>query len=179
MLLLTTAPEHRSGYHRLFERREVEKTYLAVAPVRPGLRLPRTVRSRITKTPGRLQAQETDGPVNAETEVELLAVHGDVGLYLLRPRTGRTHQLRLHLSSLGIPVVGDPLYPTVRPGAACEPGTPDGVPLQLLARALELTDPMTGQPHCFVSRRGLAGWSGLWPGPSGQGWAPGSLTGRR
>ena len=35
------------------------------------------------------------------------------GLYRLTPRTGRTHQLRVHMASLGLPIHGDPLYPAV------------------------------------------------------------------
>jgi len=45
----------------------------------------------------------------------------------LRPRTGRTHQIRVHCSLIGCPVVGDPVY-----------GGPDDAPLQLHARAIAL-----------------------------------------
>ena len=65
------------------------------------------VRSRIVKRRGQLQAVEEPGEPNAETLVEHL---GD-GLYRLTPRTGRTHQLRVHMASLGLPIIGDPLYP--------------------------------------------------------------------
>ena len=67
------------------------------------------MRSRIIKERGRLQAFEEPGEPNAETLVEHL---GD-GLYRLTPRTGRTHQLRVHMASLGMPIIGDPLYPDV------------------------------------------------------------------
>ena len=67
------------------------------------------MRSRIIKERGRLQAFEEPGEPNAETLVEHL---GD-GLYRLTPRTGRTHQLRVHMASLGLPIIGDPLYPDV------------------------------------------------------------------
>ena len=71
------------------------------------LKLPTVVRSRIIKRRGQLQAVEEPGEPNAETVVEHL---GD-GLYRLTPRTGRTHQLRVHMASLGLPIVNDPLYP--------------------------------------------------------------------
>ena len=80
----------------------------ARAAVNPDLALPRVVRSRIIKRRGHLQAVEEPGEPNAETLVELISPDGR---YRLTPRTGRTHQLRVHMTSLGIPVYGDPLYP--------------------------------------------------------------------
>ena len=105
------------------------------------------VRSRIIKRRGQLQAVEEPGEPNAETLVEHL---GD-GLYRLTPRTGRTHQLRVHMASLGLPIVGDPLYPDVIDVA------PDDFsqPLQLLAHSLEFEDPVSGRQREFVSRRTL------------------------
>ena len=73
-----------------------------------------------------IRAYETDGPPNAETHVELLEHRAGLGRYRLRPATGRTHQLRLHMSGLGVPILGDDLYPEIRgagarrlPRAAC------------------------------------------------------------
>lgn len=155
VLVLTVRREVRGAYQQLFDARAVRKGYLAVAPVRADLELPRTVRSRIVKERGVLQAREVDGPVNAETDVELAATDGTsgLGLYRLTPRTGRTHQLRVHLAGLGVPIVGDPLYPVVRD----EP-LADGPPLQLLARTIAFTDPFDGTERTFTSRRTLAAW---------------------
>lgn len=152
VLLLVVRPELRRAYQSLFDTRAVRKTYEAVAPVRPGL--PCTVRSRIVKERGVLQAREVPGEPNAETHVELLTERGGTGGYRLRPRTGRTHQLRVHLSSLGVPILNDDLYPQVR-----EVDPHDyAAPLQLLARTLELDDPLTGRPRRFTSTRALASW---------------------
>jgi len=145
VLLFTTRREVRGAYQALFSRGLVRKTYLARAAVDPALVLPRVVRSRIVKRRGHLQAVCEPGAPNAETLVE----HISDGLYRLTPRTGRTHQLRLHIASLGIPIEGDPLYPNVIDVPADDFGTP----LRLLAQRMEFDDPVTGVRREFVSRR--------------------------
>ena len=145
VLLFTARRELRGAYQSLFARGLVRKTYLARAAVDPALELPRVVRNRIVKRRGRLQAFCEPGVPNAETLVELVAD----GLYRLTPRTGRTHQLRVHMASLGIPILGDPLYPDVVDVA------PDdfSAPLRLLAHRLEFDDPVTGMRREFASGR--------------------------
>lgn len=146
VLLFTARREVRGAYQTLFSRGLVRKTYLARAAVDPALVFPRVVRSRIVKHRGVLQAVCEPGAPNAETLVELV---GAEGLYRLTPRTGRTHQLRLHMASLGIPITGDPLYPNVIDVAADDFSTP----LRLLAQRIEFTDPLTGVSREFVSHR--------------------------
>ncbi len=149
VLLFTTRREVRGAYQTLFARGLVRKTYLARAPIDPNLALPRVVRSRIVKRRGQLQAVCEPGAPNAETLVELEAEDGP---YRLTPRTGRTHQLRVHMASLGVPITGDPLYPNVIDVAADDFSTP----LQLLAQRIAFDDPLTGLRRDFVSRRRLA-----------------------
>jgi tRNA pseudouridine32 synthase/23S rRNA pseudouridine746 synthase len=153
LLMFVVRREHRGAYQTLFRDRRVHKTYEALARHDPALELPRTVRSRIVKERGVITAQEVEGPVNAETLVELLEHHDGTGRYRLTPTTGRTHQLRLHMSSLGIPIVGDDFYPVLTERALDDFTTP----LQLLAATLEFTDPVTGEPRRFRSRRTLTG----------------------
>jgi tRNA pseudouridine32 synthase/23S rRNA pseudouridine746 synthase len=150
VLLFTTRRELRGRYQTLFSRGLVRKAYLARADVNPGLSLPTVVRSRIIKRRSHLQAFEEPGEPNAETLVERVS---DKGLYRLTPRTGRTHQLRLHMASLGMPIIGDPLYPNVVDAA------PDDFsrPLQLLAHRIEFDDPVTGEHRAFTSGRTLEG----------------------
>jgi tRNA pseudouridine32 synthase/23S rRNA pseudouridine746 synthase len=147
VLLLTTRREPRGRYQTLFARGEVRKTYLARAAVDRALEFPVTLRNRIIKRRGQLQALEEPGEPNAETLVEHL---GD-GLYRLTPRTGRTHQLRVHMSSLGLPIDNDPWYPDV----VDVPPDDFSRPLQLLAQSLEFEDPVSGDRREFVSRRTL------------------------
>ncbi len=146
VLLFTTRREVRGAYQTLFSRGVVGKTYLARAGVDPALVLPRVVRSRIVKRRGVLQAVTEPGAANAETLVELVSSDG---LYRLTPRTGRTHQLRLHMASLGLPIEGDPLYPNVLDVDPDDFSTP----LRLLAQRIEFDDPLTGLRREFVSPR--------------------------
>jgi tRNA pseudouridine32 synthase / 23S rRNA pseudouridine746 synthase len=149
VLLFTTRRGLRGAYQTLFARGAVHKTYLARAVVTPDLVLPRVVRSRIVKRRGRLQAVCEAGESNAETLVELASADG---LYRLTPRTGRTHQLRVHMAALGLPILGDPLYPNVIDVPADDFSTP----LQLLAHSIEFDDPVSGVRREFMSRRQLS-----------------------
>lgn len=154
VLVFTLRAQVRRAYQDLFAQRQVRKEYEAIAPFAPDLVLPRTVRSRIVKPAGELRCVEVEGAPNAETGVALLEVRGSLARYRLLPRTGKMHQLRVHLNSLGIPIVGDDFYPALRDVA------PDdySAPLQLLARRLEFTDPLSGHPRTFESTRRLAAW---------------------
>ncbi|WCD95664.1 RluA family pseudouridine synthase [Streptomyces sp. HUAS 31] len=156
LVLFTVRPEERGSYQSLFRDKRVAKEYEAVARYEPALDLPRTVRSRIVKERGVMAAREVEGEPNAVSRVELLEHHNGLARYRLMPSTGQTHQLRVHMSTLGVPILGDPLYPVVTGPVA------DGDfrrPLQLLARVLEFTDPVTGREHRFVSSRLLQAWS--------------------
>ena len=145
VLVLTARREVRGRYQSLFSAGLVRKTYLARSGGQPTVALPHTVRSRIIKRRGCLQAVTEPGEPNAATFVESLGG----GLYRLTPRTGRTHQLRVHMASLGISIDGDPLYPNVIDIAADDFSTP----LQLLAHSIEFDDPVTSVRRRFVSRR--------------------------
>jgi tRNA pseudouridine32 synthase/23S rRNA pseudouridine746 synthase len=155
LVMFVVNPLRRGAYQTLFRDRLVHKEYTAIARFDPALELPCTVRSRIIKERGVITAQEVPGPVNSETRVELFAHRGDLGRYRLLPFTGRTHQLRLHMSSLGIPIVGDDFYPVLTE----KPLDDFTNPLQLLASVLSFTDPLTGELRRFESTRTLDAWA--------------------
>src|SRR6478735_2394961 len=150
VLMLATEQRWRSPYQQVFERGAVRKTYRALAPWRSDLELPVTVRNHIQKERGAWRAEVVpDAPVNAETLVDLEPTDGELGVYRLSPRPGRTHQLRLHLYGLGIPILDDPLYPVERDVSVDDFSRP----LQLLASELAFTDPVDGTERRFESVR--------------------------
>lgn len=149
VLLFTVRREVRGLYQSMFAQGKVRKVYLAHASAEPDVHFPVTVRSRIIKRRGCLQAFEVPGEGNAETSIE----HRGAGRYRLVPRTGRTHQLRVHMASLGLPIIGDPLYPSIVAVADDDFSTP----LRLLAHSLEFRNPVTGTEQRFVSVRALPG----------------------
>ncbi|TDW28716.1 23S rRNA-/tRNA-specific pseudouridylate synthase [Cryobacterium psychrophilum] len=152
VLVLATERRWRGAYQSMFQRGEVGKVYRALAPLRADLKLPVTVRNHLTTRHGHWQAEVVpDAPVNAETLVELDRVQGDLGVYRLTPSTGRTHQLRMHMLGLGIPISGDPLYPVVQDVSVHDFARP----LQLLASEVTFTDPIDGGVRRFASVRRL------------------------
>ncbi|HSL36369.1 MAG TPA: RluA family pseudouridine synthase [Arthrobacter sp.] len=161
ILLLSTNPETRGKYQVLFEKRQVQKEYECVAaaepaPGHPAVDFPVVVRNRMTKSRSYLLAEVIDGEPNAETRIQRLqtfdgpgsatdaddAAAGRRALYRLEPHSGKTHQLRVHMASLGLGIVNDAFYPELLDKA------PDDYskPLQLLARGIRFADPVTGKP---------------------------------
>lgn len=155
VLLLTQRPGVRAAYHQIFARREAHKEYRALAPADERLTTTLRVSNRIEKGPGDLRSQVVSGPPNAVSDITLERVRPDgLGEYRLVPHTGRTHQLRVHMAGLGLPIVGDPLYPEVDAAALAAPGNGDfSSPLHLVAAVLEFTDPCSGNRRRFTSAR--------------------------
>jgi 23S rRNA pseudouridine1911/1915/1917 synthase len=123
-----------------FSSRQVLKTYLAICMGRP--------RTGVLSAPiGRHPAHRKEMTVlpdgkEAITDFQLLAAQDPFSLVLAKPKTGRTHQIRVHLKHLGTPVVGDSIYGTTRPDAGRH---------LLHAYRLSLTHPITQAPLEFVA----------------------------
>ncbi|MGW6934397.1 RluA family pseudouridine synthase [Lentzea sp. NPDC054927] len=155
LVLFVVRRDLRGKYQTMFRDRLVQKEYEAIAGYDPALELPLVVRSRIMKERGIITAFEVDGEPNAETHVSLVEHRAGLGRYHLKPLTGRTHQLRLHMSGLGVPIVNDDFYPVLRE----RPLDDFSSPLQLLARTLSFVDPVSGRDHAFTSGLRLSAWS--------------------
>lgn len=148
VVIFSHNPDSRGAYQSMFQKRVVTKTYEALAGVMPGRDFPFTYRSRMQDAAQFFVSEEVEGEPNSETLIELLEVRGEVARYRLHPHTGRKHQLRLHLSRLGAPILGDAFYPVALP---CK-GDDFSAPLQLLARSIAFDDPLTGEARRFDSR---------------------------
>ncbi len=152
VVLFAIHPGTRDAYHALFRRHEVTKQYEAIAPWRADLTFPCTRRSRIVVGTPFFRLCEAAGEPNAETHIDVSEVSGTLARYRLTPVTGRKHQLRVHMSALGLPIVNDRFYPTLVDCADNDFSRP----LQLLARSIAFVDPVTGQPRRFESTRRLS-----------------------
>jgi tRNA pseudouridine32 synthase/23S rRNA pseudouridine746 synthase len=166
ILLLSTNPETRGKYQVLFEKRQVQKEYECVSAAepaagRPAVEFPVVVRNRMTKSRSYLLAEVIDGEPNAETRIDLLRTFDGgthlggvrrLGHYRLEPHSGKTHQLRVHMASLGLGILHDSFYPELLDKA------PDDYakPLQLLARGIRFVDPVTKKPVEYRSRLQLS-----------------------
>ncbi|MFE5643928.1 pseudouridine synthase [Rhodococcus sp. NPDC056516] len=168
VVMFSAHPATRGAYQSLFEKRQVTKVYEAVSarPTRwdqdaPGFAEsngPLVYRNHIEARRGELRVVVDDSrEPNSETMIEArgtgVSASGRAVLHtVLRPHSGRMHQLRVHLAALGAGILGDRRYPDLLPDA------PDdhSLPLQLLARELEFTDPLSGKARRFVTRRTLS-----------------------
>ena len=147
VVIFSHNPDSRGAYQSMFQKRVVKKTYEAIAPLLAGCAFPFTYRSRMQDAQQFFVSEEVEGEPNSETLVELIEARGDLARYRLHPHTGRKHQLRLHLSKLGAPILNDTFYPVALP---CK-GDDFASPLQLLARSIAFDDPLTGQARSFSS----------------------------
>jgi tRNA pseudouridine32 synthase/23S rRNA pseudouridine746 synthase len=154
LMMFVVRPQDRGAYQTMFRDRKIEKTYEAIAPYDHTKDFPTTVTSRIVKERGVIRAQEVPGEPNASTHVQLLEHRDGRGRYLVVPKTGRTHQIRIHMARLGIPITNDDFYPTLTE----KPLDDFTNPLQLLAKTLEFDDPVTGARRRFTSGLRLSGW---------------------
>lgn len=162
LILLSKNPPQRHLYHDLFKQGNISKQYQAIARLTPelitqhrlnqlGLPLHWTVKNRMIKAQPSFTMQVTEGEANTHSNISLIAVKNDIGLFNLSPITGKTHQLRVHMQSLGMPLINDRLYPTLLDKAEDN----FAAPLQLLAQQLKFTDPVSSIEH-DISCDGLA-----------------------
>ena len=115
ILLFGKSPGAVASYGHLFESRKMEKVYLAVVEGKPREQ-EWTCRLKLAPEPGhpgRMKVDSRHGK-DAETYFRVLECGGTTTLIEARPFTGRTHQIRVHLTESGYPVVGDDLYGSAR-----------------------------------------------------------------
>lgn len=141
LLFALTAEAHR-GLNRQFETRQVQKTYHALVPGSPAWE--EKVVSLSLRADGDRRHRTIADPIKGKpalTELKVLERFGDFSLIQAMPQTGRTHQIRAHLSLIGLPIAGDRLYGEDRPEKFGW--------LMLHARSLRIKHPTTGKELFF------------------------------
>ncbi|WP_416202210.1 pseudouridine synthase [Acinetobacter sp. Ag2] len=147
VVLFSKRPQTRGIYQQMFADRQVKKTYHAIAAYNPNLSFPCQVALRVEKGEPFYTMKVTEGITNSQTEIHLVEHDQVWAKYLLKPITGKQHQLRVHLNWLNLPIKNDPFYPTV----VHKDPHDFSQPLQLLAQKIEFIDPITMQALCFCS----------------------------
>jgi tRNA pseudouridine32 synthase/23S rRNA pseudouridine746 synthase len=174
LVLFSVRAQDRNAYQEQFRLRQVQKTYEAVADApassKQKLQFPITYRSMMVTDAQffkmrELAATECDpsNPFNSETWIDCVeSLEPDVSAssaskqslkslakYIMKPVTGQRHQLRVHMNALGLPILHDQFYPTVKKLTTEEDDFEQ--PLQLLAKSIAFLDPLTGQTREFKS----------------------------
>ena len=142
------AAKHPAAKHHLqkqFQDRKAKKEYIAVtrgAPKHPVAAIDLPI-ERNPKEPSKFRVGSNGK--SAHTEYEVLAHNDRFSVISLKPTTGRTHQLRVHLEYLGTPIAGDEVY-----GGGNQLSSGPIGRLALHARSLEITLP-GGRRQTFVA----------------------------
>ena len=128
-----------------FEKRHVQKVYECIVQGTPSeysgcITLP--IGRDLTRPP-RYKIDHENGRFS-ETSWTVLENHNCNARLLIKPLTGRSHQIRLHLASVDHPILGDPLYADATALAAADR-------LLLHAREIQLSHPTTGETMCWQS----------------------------
>lgn len=152
IVLFSTNKSSRGDYGTLFMNGQVEKTYQAISACLPFQETASwEVENRIERGEPWFRMRTVPGRANARSSINLVEVKGERARFVLRPQTGKTHQLRLHMGGVGFGIENDRYYPELQEESEDNFDTP----LQLLAQAVRFKDPFSGGIREFVSERAL------------------------
>lgn len=159
LVLFSANPQTRSVYEALFRAGRMHKIYLAVGHA-PSQELSSQLMISNRLEPDQLKflMRIVPGTPNATTKIQGFVIRPPYIFFHLQPLTGKTHQLRVHLQSIGCPIVHDPYYPHY-PTLANKSENDPSRPLQLLAKKIQFVHPLTKEPREFISSQRLS----LWP----------------
>ncbi|MEY4297251.1 MAG: hypothetical protein RLZZ423_430 [Cyanobacteriota bacterium] len=159
LILVALSAELHRALSGLFAQRLVEKRYLADVQGRPAAaegRIDLAIARRQRQPP--LYGPDPEGkPCRTLWRWLAPAPSAGASRLELQPLTGRSHQLRVHLSAIGHPILGDPLYAPAAAGAGAEQQERQSPPpvgtrrLHLHASALRFAHPFSGEPLAFRS----------------------------
>ena len=109
ILILAKHPQAAAIFGQLFEQKKIEKYYLAISKQKPKKKQG-TIKGGMKKVRnGQWMLDNTDTKV-AHTQFFSFSIFPGVRLFLVKPLTGKTHQIRVALKSLGSPILGDSVY---------------------------------------------------------------------
>ncbi|MFA7406149.1 MAG: pseudouridine synthase [Pelobacteraceae bacterium] len=152
IVLFSVNKKSRGLYGSLFMNGVVEKSYHALSTCQPQQETASwTIENRLVRGEPWFRMKTTPGTVNARSTIDLVEVKNERARFTLQPKTGKTHQLRIHMSSLGFGILNDRYYPDLQD----ERDDDFDTPLQLVARMIRFKDPLSGRNMEFVSERTL------------------------
>lgn len=109
LLILALNSESAAKFSRLFEEHQIHKTYLALSAQKPKKKQGQIVGDMKKARNGAWKLCQTrENP--AITRFYSVSCEPNLRLFILKPQTGKTHQLRVAMKSLGSPILGDELY---------------------------------------------------------------------
>jgi len=152
LVLFSVNKKSRGEYGRLFMNGLIEKTYQAISACVPTqCENSWNIENRIERGVPLFRMQTAAGAINARSTIRLTGIKGMKARFILHPHTGKTHQLRIHMSNIGFGILNDRYYPKLQDKRDDDFTTP----LQLVAKELRFTDPFTGRKWEFSSERQL------------------------
>jgi tRNA pseudouridine32 synthase/23S rRNA pseudouridine746 synthase len=155
LVLFSINKHSRGAYYNLFRERLVYKSYKAISMESPDIEGNKW-RIENKLIPGdpwfRMKSSDEDADeVNAISDIVLYKRENGFCYFSLYPETGQKHQLRVHMSLLGYPVLNDRFYPVLFPEEADD----FSKPLKLLAEKLSFKNPLTGKQQEFQTEQSL------------------------
>jgi tRNA pseudouridine32 synthase/23S rRNA pseudouridine746 synthase len=152
LVLFSVNKMSRGHYGTLFMNGHVKKTYLALSACVPAQSENSwNIENRIERGVPWFRMRTSPGAVNARSAIHLTGIKGMQARFILHPHTGKTHQLRIHMSGIGFGILNDRYYPELQD----ERDDDFATPLQLVAKELRFSDPRTGRVREFSSEREL------------------------
>jgi tRNA pseudouridine32 synthase/23S rRNA pseudouridine746 synthase len=152
LVLFSVNKKSRGSYGTLFMNGSVDKSYQAIASCRPTQEPATwTIENKIERGEPWFRMKTAPGRSNAHSIINLVEAKGEKARFILQPLTGKTHQLRLHMSGLGFGILNDRYYPYLQDEREDDFETP----LQLIAQELRFRDPLSGHLREFTSDRQL------------------------
>lgn len=154
LVIFSVNPATRHLYHHLFESGKIHKTYQAIARNNDKQLVGKTweVNNRLVRSQPRFTMQVVAGKSNSHSVITCIEQSTHEALFELRPITGKTHQLRVHMHCLGFGIKHDKYYPVLQQFS----NDKIDAPLQLLAKSLDFIDPVTNAPRSFSAAHNLS-----------------------